>query len=235
MNRRDFLFTSLLASAALATPLAGFELLGSAQAEPGGITLPPLPYSENALEPHISARTLSFHYGKHHKAYLDNTLNLIKGSQFINMSLEQIIADTAGKSQFAPIFNNAAQVFNHNFYWQSLKAQGGGQPRGKLLEKILADFGSFEKFREAFSQAGLSQFGSGWVWLVWDLGTLRIVKSANAENPLSSKQMPLLVLDVWEHAYYLDYQNRRKDYLNACLNHLLNWDFAQSNLAAIKG
>lgn len=193
--------------------------------------LPPLPYAENALEPHISARTLSFHYGKHHQAYITNLNALITGTDLEHKSLEDIIRETANKSDRAGIFNNAAQVWNHTFYWHSLSAKGGGVPEGKLGEKITKDFGSFDDFATLFKQAGSTQFGSGWAWLVLDKdGTLKVTKTPNADLPLVHGQKALLTCDVWEHAYYLDYQNRRPDYLDIFLKHLVNWEFAAENL-----
>ena len=194
-------------------------------------TLPPLPYPENALAPVISANTLSFHYGKHHKAYLDNLNKLVAGTEYESASLEKIITDTAGKSDKTPIFNNAAQTWNHTFYWNGLKPNGGGKPTGRIAQMIESDLGGFEQFKKDFAQAGVTQFGSGWAWLVAEGGKLKLVKTGNADNPLTKGQVPLLTLDVWEHAYYLDYQNRRPDHLAAAIDQLLNWDFANDNLA----
>jgi Fe-Mn family superoxide dismutase len=192
--------------------------------------LPPLPYPENALEPHISARTLSFHYGKHHQAYMTNLKNLIQGTDLASKSLEDIIMISGNDPEKVGIFNNAAQVWNHTFYWNSLSPTGGGEPKGSLAAKITQDFGSFEKFAELFKQAGVGQFGSGWAWLVQDKdGSLKITKTPNADLPMRHGQKALLTCDVWEHAYYLDYQNRRPDYLDIFLKNLANWDFAQQN------
>jgi len=194
-------------------------------------TLPDLPYPQNALEPHITANTLSFHHGKHHNAYVTNLNKLIEGSDLENKSLEEIIKATAGKPDKAGIFNNAAQVWNHTFYWNSMKPQGGGKPSGKLAEKINADFGSFDKFKEDFSNAGATQFGSGWAWLVLGKdGKLKVTKTPNAETPISGSDKPLITMDVWEHAYYLDFQNARPKYIETFLNNLVNWDFAEKNL-----
>ncbi len=193
--------------------------------------LPNLPYEQNALEPHISANTLSFHHGKHHAGYVNNLNNLIKDTDLADKSLEEIITATAGDASKAGIFNNAAQVWNHTFYWHSMKPNGGGAPTGDLAAKIDADFGSFDAFKEQFKAAGTSQFGSGWAWLVLENGTLKVTKTLNAENPLHKGQIPLLTMDVWEHAYYLDYQNRRPDYAQTFLNSLVNWDFAAANYA----
>ena len=193
-------------------------------------TLPPLPYAENALEPVISANTMSFHYGKHHKTYVDNLNNLVKGTDFENATLEKIINDTAGKADKAALFNNAAQIWNHTFYWHSMKPKGGGKPTGKLATMIDASFGSFDAFRKELAATTVSQFGSGWGWLVLDGAALKVVKTANAEVPFTKGQKPLLTIDVWEHAYYLDQQNKRAAYVDAVIDNLLNWDFAAQNL-----
>ncbi len=193
-------------------------------------TLPPLPFAENALEPVISANTLSFHYGKHHKTYVDNLNNLVKGTEYESASLEKIINETAGKADKAPIFNNAAQVWNHTFYWNSLRGNGGGKATGKLAEMIDASFGGYDNFKKEFSATSVSQFGSGWGWLVQEGGALKIVKTPNAEVPFTKGQKPLLTIDVWEHAYYLDHQNKRPAYVDAVIDKLLNWDFAARNL-----
>jgi Fe-Mn family superoxide dismutase len=193
-------------------------------------TLPPLPYEKNALEPHISSRTLDFHYGKHHQTYVDNLNKLITNTELENKPLEEIIRLSAQDTAKAGIFNNAAQVWNHTFYWHSLKKGGGGLPQGELLKRITQDFGDYDKFKEAFKQAGATQFGSGWAWLVEEKGKLKIVKTGNADLPMIHGQKALLTCDVWEHAYYLDYQNRRPDYLEVFLNHLVSWDFAAKNL-----
>jgi superoxide dismutase, Fe-Mn family len=195
--------------------------------------LPPLPYKEDALEPHISARTLSFHYGKHHRAYVTNLNNLIQGTELEKKSLEEIIHASANKADKVGIFNNAAQVWNHTFYWHSMRSQGGGEPKGSLYTKIKEDFGSFDEFTTLFKQAGVGQFGSGWAWLVLDKdGSLRVTKTPNADLPMVHGQKALLTCDVWEHAYYLDYQNRRPDYVDIFLKSLANWDFAQKNFEA---
>ena len=193
-------------------------------------TLPPLPYAENALEPVISANTMSFHYGKHHKTYVDNLNNLVKGTDFESASLEKIINETAGKADKAALFNNAAQIWNHTFYWHSMKPAGGGKPTGKLALMIDASFGSFDAFRKELATTTVSQFGSGWGWLVLEGAALKVVKTANAEVPFTKGQKPLLTIDVWEHAYYLDQQNKRAAYVDAVIDNLLNWDFAAQNL-----
>jgi Fe-Mn family superoxide dismutase len=194
--------------------------------------LPELPYSLDALEPHISRNTLEFHYGKHHAAYVTNLNNLVAGTDLEAKSLEDTILAVAGDASKAGIFNNAAQVWNHSFYWQGIKPNGGGQPTGALAARIDADFGSFDAFKEQFKAAGATQFGSGWAWLVLDNGVLKIAKTPNADLPLAHGQKALLTMDVWEHAYYLDYQNRRPDYMTTFLDKLVNWDFVAANLAA---
>ncbi len=192
--------------------------------------LPPLPYAQAALEPQISARTMSFHYGKHHQAYLDNLNKLVAGTKWASQSLENIIRETAGAAGQAAVFNNAAQVWNHSFFWQSMKPAGGGKPNGRLLELIEKSFGSFERFKADFTAAGGAQFGSGWVWLVQEGDALKIVKTANADTPLARGQNALLTCDVWEHAYYLDYQNRRQDFVQVFLERLANWELAAARL-----
>ena len=192
--------------------------------------LPPLPYADNALEPVISAHTLSFHYGKHHKAYVDNLNKLIAGTPLADLSLEKVIAETAGKADKAGIFNNAAQIWNHTFYWNSLSPKGGGEPPSALKQKIEAAFGDVANCKKELATAATTQFGSGWAWLVLDGDKLKVVKTANADLPSTSGLKPLLTIDVWEHAYYLDFQNRRPDYVNAVLDKLINWGFAADNL-----
>ncbi len=191
--------------------------------------LPPLPYPDNALDPVISANTLSFHYGKHHKAYVDNLNKLITGTELADLSLEEVITATAGKADKVGIFNNAAQVWNHTFYWNSLAPKGGGEPPAELKQKIEASFGSVDACRKELATAATTQFGSGWAWLVRNGDNLQVIKTGNADLPLTSGSTPLLAIDVWEHAYYLDYQNRRPDYVNAVLDKLINWNFAADN------
>ena len=189
-------------------------------------SLPPLPYDKSALAPHISAETLEFHYGKHHQAYVTNLNKLLEGKPEANKSLEEVILSSDGG-----VFNNAAQVWNHTFYWSSMKPNGGGQPTGDLAAAITRDFGSFEKFSEAFTNAGATQFGSGWAWLV--LGKdkkLAVTKTPNADLPLKHGEKALLTMDVWEHAYYIDYRNARPKYIETFLKSLANWDFALENL-----
>jgi superoxide dismutase, Fe-Mn family len=194
------------------------------------ITLPPLPYADNALDPVISANTLSFHYGKHHKAYVDNLNKLIAGTPLEGQSLEAIIKESAGKADKAGIFNNSAQIWNHTFYWNSLKPNGGGTPPAALAKLIERDFGSLDNLKKELATAATTQFGSGWAWLASDNGKLVVTKTSNAELPMTKGQKALLTVDVWEHAYYLDYQNRRPDYANAVIDKLLNWQFAADNL-----
>lgn len=194
------------------------------------ISLPELPFAKDALAPVISANTLDFHYGKHHKAYVDNLNKLIAGTDLEQKSLEDIIKIAAKDAAKSGIFNNAAQVWNHSFYWQCLKKAGGGTPTGKIAEKINATWGNYDKFVEELKNAGATQFGSGWAWLVLDSDQLKITKTANADTPLAHGQKALLTIDVWEHAYYLDYQNRRPDYLAAVIQSLINWDFVNANL-----
>ena len=188
-------------------------------------TLPPLPYDKSALAPHISAETLEFHYGKHHKAYVDNLNKLTEGKPEATKSLEDIIKVSEGG-----VFNNAAQIWNHTFYWSSMKPNGGGQPTGDLAQAITRDFGSYEKFAEEFSTAGATQFGSGWAWLVLDKGKLAVTKTPNADLPMKHGQKALLTMDVWEHAYYIDFRNARPKYIETFLKSLANWDFALENL-----
>ena len=194
------------------------------------IELPDLPFADDALEPHITANTLSFHYGKHHAAYVTNLNNMIKDTDLEGKSLEQIIMAVAGDADKAGIFNNAAQVWNHTFYWNSMKKGGGGAPTGAIADKIVADFGSYDEFAKQFTAAGMTQFGNGWAWLVLDNGKLKVTKTPNADLPMAHGQKAILTADVWEHAYYLDFQNRRPDYLATFLASLVNWDFANANL-----
>lgn len=196
------------------------------------IVLPPLPYSDSALSPVISAETIGFHYGKHHKAYVDNLNKFIAGTELSALTLEEIILRTAGKTDKAAIFNNAAQAWNHAFYWRSLAPLSGAEPSAALKKKIDASFGSLDACKKELLAAATGQFGSGWAWLVLDGGMLKVVKTGNAETPMTSGLKPLLTIDVWEHAYYLDYQNRRADYVGLVLEKLMNWEFAESNLSS---
>jgi Fe-Mn family superoxide dismutase len=194
--------------------------------------LPALPYDFKALEPHISANTLNFHYNKHHQAYIANLNDLVKGNELASKTLEEIILATAKDESKQAIFNNAAQVWNHTFYWNCMKPSGGGKPGGRLAEQIDKDFGSYENFAKQFKQAAINQFGSGWVWLVWDKNKLKITQTQNADLPMVHGQKALLAIDIWEHAYYLDYQNRRSEYVTIFLDQLVNWGFAESNFNA---
>lgn len=195
------------------------------------ITLPDLPYATDDLEPHISARTIEFHYGKHHKGYVAKTNAATDGGPLENASLEEIIRSAADNDQ--GLFNNAAQVWNHTFYWRSMTPKGGGAPSGAIAEAINSAFGDYDGFKDAFAGAGKTRFGSGWAWLVAKDGALDVMNTLNADTPLTDETVtPLLTMDVWEHAYYLDYQNARVDYVAAFLDHLVNWDFANENLKA---
>ena len=194
-------------------------------------SLPDLPYGRGDLAPHISEETLNYHHGKHHQAYVTNLNGLIEGTDLADKSLEEIIKIAAADKSKAGLFNNAAQVWNHTFYWHSMKPNGGGKPTGKIADKIESDLGGYDQFVKDFKAAGGGQFGSGWAWLVLKDGKLAITKTPNAETPLTEAGVtPLLTMDVWEHAYYLDYQNSRPNYMDAFLNNLINWDFANKNL-----
>ena len=224
VTRRSFLAASTFMLASLAS---GFPARTSAAAP---FVLPPLPYPEDALEPVISARTIGFHFGKHHLGYLNNANQLVAGTEYAGMTLENIVKAAAGKPDRIALFNNAAQVWNHSFYWNSLTPKGGGKPPADLLKNIEASFGALDACIKEFSNAALTQFASGWAWLVADGSRLKIVKTPNAETPLTQGLKPLLTIDVWEHAYYLDYQNRRADYVAAVLEKRINWKFAAENL-----
>ena len=197
--------------------------------------LPELPYARNGLEPHISAETLDFHYGKHHQTYIDNLNKLIAGTPHEGQALADIVKASAGKADQVAVFNNAAQAWNHGFYWSSLSPKGGGKPGADLAARVDYSFGSLDELRKAWLAAATGQFGSGWVWLALEVTSNKLVllKTANADTPLTGgSHRPLAVLDVWEHAYYLDYQNRRADYATAVFDKLLNWSFVEANLAA---
>ncbi len=194
-------------------------------------TLPDLPYAQDALAPHISGETLSFHHGKHHKAYVDKANAAIEGTDYEGLSLEEVIKKSWSEKNMG-VFNNAAQIWNHTFYWHSMAPNGGGKPSGAIAEAIDASFGSYDKFVEEFKAAGAGQFGSGWAWLVKNGDKLEVRKTLNAENPITDGATPLLTMDVWEHAYYLDYQNRRPDYISTFLDELVNWNFVNQNLAS---
>lgn len=194
------------------------------------IKLPDLPYAKDALEPHISTKTLTFHHEKHHQTYVSNLNKLIEGTDLARATLEDIIKKTVNNPEKIGIFNNAAQVWNHTFYWQSMQPNGGGSPKGDIADKINADFGGYDNFIEQLKNAGLTQFGSGWAWLIIKNNKLEIMKTSNADTPIAHGLKPLLTIDVWEHAYYLDYQNGRGSYLDGFLNNLVNWGFVNSNL-----
>ncbi|MEI6628727.1 MAG: superoxide dismutase [Alphaproteobacteria bacterium] len=193
-------------------------------------TLPPLPYSKNALAPYVSEQTIDFHYGKHHQTYVTNLNNLVQGTENESKILEELISMSFSQASLVGMFNNAAQVWNHTFFWNCMQANGGGVPTSRIAEKINAAFGSYEKFAAEFKQAALTQFGSGWAWLVQEGDVVKITKTANADLPMVHGQKALLTCDVWEHAYYLDYQNRRADFVQTFLDHLINWDFVNANL-----
>ncbi len=199
---------------------------------PAPFTLLELPYADDALAPVISANTIGFHYGKHHKAYVDNLNKLSAGTEFAALSLTEIIKKTAGLPDKAGIFNNASQIWNHTFFWESLSPKGGGKPSGRIADLIDRDLGGYDAFKADFANAAVTQFGSGWAWLVAEKGKLSIRKTGNAETPVSGSAAPLLTIDVWEHAYYLDYQNRRADFVAAVIDKLLNWDRANERLGA---
>ncbi len=199
------------------------------------ISLEPLPYSKDSLHPYISEETLTFHHDKHHKTYCDNLNKLIEGTDFSGLSLEEIIMKSSQDESKTAIFNNAAQAWNHTFYFKCMHPNGGGEPSNILLNIIEENFNSFDNFKADFKAAATSQFGSGWAWLVQDeTGKLRVVKTPNAGNPMTNKQKPLLTIDVWEHAYYLDYQNRRMDYVDVFLSKLINWSFVAENLSYVE-
>lgn len=225
-NRRDFI--GLSTTAVVGAGVMGFPAILRGA---GAISLPNLPYKDDALSPVISANTISFHYGKHHKGYVDALNKLTKDTAFADSTLEKIVMATAKDKSKTVIFNNAAQIWNHNFYWDSMKPNGGGKPSGKIADLINRDFGNFESFRKTFAEVTVSQFGTGWGWLCVDRkGRLVITKTGDAEVPMTNKLKPLLTIDVWEHAYYLDYQNRRAGYVDAVIDKLINWEFAEKNL-----
>jgi Fe-Mn family superoxide dismutase len=188
--------------------------------------LPPLPYAIDALAPHISQETLEFHYGKHHQTYVNNLNGLVEGTDDADASLEDIVLKSEGG-----LFNNSAQIWNHTFYWSSMRPGGGGPPTGEVADKVNSAFGSYDAFREAFVKAATTQFGSGWAWLVDNGGELEILQTANADLPMKHSAKALLTIDVWEHAYYIDFRNARPNYINTYMDHLLNWDFVAANLA----
>ena len=242
MNRRGFLAGSAVLLGAYAMAQKTTPTPKPAEAVPpsdkaaagkpapkGPFALPPLPWAENALEPHISAKTIEFHYGKHHRTYVEKLNKAVEGKKLADMKIEELIVETGKDPASTSIFNNAAQAWNHAFYWKCMTPKGG-EPTGKLGDMLKADLGGLEGFKKEFGEAANGQFGSGWAWLVLENGKLRIVKTGNADTPIARGGKPLLVCDVWEHAYYLDYQNKRADYVSAFLEHLVNWEFAAANL-----
>jgi superoxide dismutase, Fe-Mn family len=227
-GRRDFLLTLL--AGGLILGVGAFGLSGCSQGTSSpSFQLSPLPYNQNALEPYVSQKTIEFHYGKHYLSYVEKTNELVRGTNLAQISLEEIVKQTSGSPQMTAIFNNAAQAWNHDFYFRSMKP-GGSKPEGELMKKIQASFGSLDNLKKELSTASLTQFGSGWAWLVLEGDKLKVVKTGNADTPVVHGQIPLLAIDVWEHAYYLDYQNRRADYIKAVIDNLLNWEFAAANL-----
>lgn len=237
ISRRIFLAgtAAVLGAQAIVNANAAPRRAHPATAEPsapveGPFTLAPLPYAEDALAPHISARTMGIHYGKHHKGYVDKLNKAVEGQKLAELTLEEVIVVTVKDPDQAGTFNSAAQAWNHAFYWQSLSPKGGGEPTGKMADKLKSDLGGLAGFKKSFAEAAAGQFGSGWAWLVVKDGKLAIHKTGNADTPMAHGVKPLLVIDVWEHAYYLDYQNKRADYIAAYLEHLVNWEFAAANL-----
>lgn len=222
-SRRTFLLGAAALGAAAVAP-RGLGRVAFAEAAP--FTLPPLPWDRAALAPVIGTATVDVHYGKHHAGYLQNLNDLVKGKPYAAMTLEEVVKASVGKPDDVAVYNNAAQVWNHTFYWASLRPGGGGKPTGRVAAMLDASFGGYDGFREAFTKAALTQFGSGWAWLVKDGDKLAVTKTSNADTPLAHGVTPLLTVDVWEHAYYLDYQNRRKDYVAAVLDRLLHWEHA---------
>ena len=229
--RRSFLAVAgASVAAALAQKTLAQTTAPTTQRKTMPIELPKLPFEDNALAPTISSNTIGFHHGKHHKAYVDNLNKLIAGTDLAEKSLVEIVRASAGKPDKAAVFNNSAQVWNHTFYWNSMSPKSTS-PSKALADAVEKDFGGMAKFKEQFAAAAMGQFGSGWAWLVSDGGVLKVTKTPNAETPITTSARPLLTLDVWEHAYYLDFQNRRADYVAAVLDKLLNWEFASQNLA----
>jgi superoxide dismutase, Fe-Mn family len=227
-GRREFLLTLLAGCLILGVGALGLSGCSQGAASPS-FQLSPLPYNQNALEPCISQKTIEFHYGKHYLSYVEKTNELVRGTNLAQLSREEILKQTSGSPQMIAIFNNAAQAWNHDFYFRSMKP-GGSKPEGELLKKIQASFGSLDSLKRELSTAALTQFGSGWAWLVLEGDKLKVIKTGNADTPIVHGQIPLLAIDVWEHAYYLDYQNRRADYIKAVIDNLLNWEFAAANL-----
>lgn len=235
MERREFLKLSAGAGALVLLQMAGVSCSRRPPGTDGPLKLPPLPYPLDALEPHLSKQALDLHYGKHHRGYVDQANRLITGTRYADLTLEQIIrkSHAKGACDQDPLYNHSSQVYNHTFYWNSMRPKGGGRPAGVLLELLSASFGSYEKFHQAFLTAAVERFGSGWVWLVLADGKLDLMALGNAGSPLVHGRIPLLVCDVWEHAYYPDYYHRRAEYVAAWLDHLVNWRFAEHNLGEI--
>ena len=231
INRRRFL--TLTAQAAALGLVGGAAPALAAVSASGEFKLPKLPWAQSALEPVISARTISFHYGKHHAGYVRKLNKAVTGTGYASQPLLKIIAKS-WRAKNMKVFNNAAQAFNHDFYWHSLSPNGGGKPGGDLAAKLKSDLGGYEGFKKSFLAAAGGQFGSGWAWLVLADGKLKVINTPNALTPVATGIKPLLTVDVWEHAYYLDYQNRRGDYVNAVIDKLLNWEFAAARLAGAK-
>jgi Fe-Mn family superoxide dismutase len=233
MDRRTFIVSA--AAAVGSVPILKGQAWAQTPSKPS-IELPQLPWEQNALDPVISSRTVGIHYGKHHAGYVAALNKLMQAQPFEDQSLEQIIQKSTGKADQQAVFNNAAQIWNHTFYWQSLHPKAGGKPSQDIQNKLNEGFGSFDEFRKAFLAASAGQFGAGWVWLVADQTSKRlsVMKTSNAETPISTGSLvPLAVLDVWEHAYYLDYENRRAEYATAVLDKLFNWNFVEKNLASL--
>lgn len=231
MNRREFLKWSINIGALSLLQTTGLSC-SSKKTSRETVKLMDLPYATDALEPYISKQTVSLHYGKHHKGYVEKVNRLITGTPHETQSLEEIIISSAKNGQ-TTIFNNAAQVFNHRFYWNSLRPNGGGQPEGAIKDAIKKSFGGYDQFAEIFHKFATAQFGSGWTWLVAEGDKLTLLNTSNADTPVVTNKHPLLTLDLWEHAYYLDYQNKRGAYIQAFLKHLINWPFADSNLMSV--
>ena len=232
MQRRTFLKWSVGVGALAALEMAGWGCSRDHNTPEHAIRLPSLPYKLNALEPYLSEETLRYHYGKHHEGYVKNANRLVADTRLAKLSLVDIMREAfqPNTCQQNAIFNNAAQVYNHTFYWNSMRPGGGGSPDGRMGEWLNKSFGSYKSFRERFVDVARERFASGWTWLVPNEGNLEVVGTANAVTPIVKGMQPLLVLDVWEHAYYLDYKNQRGKYIEAFLDHLVNWDFAANNL-----
>ena len=231
VGRRDFILGGLGGLLLLSAGVLSLQGCSSTSAPTGAaLALPELPFKEDALEPYISKQTISLHHGKHHKAYVEKTAELVRGTELANLHLTEIIKKTVASPDRTALFNNAAQAWNHTFYWKSLTPGGGGRPEGEIGRRVDQAFGSYENFKKEMTNSAMGQFGSGWAWLVADEKGLRVINTSNADTPVAHGQTPLLTIDVWEHAYYLDHQNRRADYVNAVIDHLLNWKFAESHL-----